>query len=223
MDRQEGVIKFRLRHRKGPPLVYAQIRTLNLWRQKLYAARLIGKDPNRYGGEAYGNVSARIGPLLRPPHRRRFVITGTQTGGLPVLDGRHYAVVEACFPEENRVVSEGPIRPSSESMTHGTIYALDDAMRYVMHVHSPEIWHNARTLGLPATRASVTYGTPEMAAEVRRLFRETEARTLGIFVMGGHEDGLVVFGRTAEEAGRTLERYHTGACRLTLCDFVLQA
>jgi len=41
--------------------------------------------------------------------------------------------------------------------------------------------------------------------------------------MGGHEDGLVAFGRTAEEAGRTLERYHTGACRLTLCDFVLQA
>ena len=43
-----------------------------------------------------------------------------------------------------------------------------------------------------------------MSDEVRRLFRETDVRQRRLFSMGGHEDGLVSFGRTAEEAGTVL-------------------
>ena len=43
-----------------------------------------------------------------------------------------------------------------------------------------------------------------MAEEVRRLFRDTSVRQRGIFAMGGHEDGVVSFGRSAEEAGNVM-------------------
>ncbi len=43
-----------------------------------------------------------------------------------------------------------------------------------------------------------------MADEVRRLFRETDVRKLKIFGMAGHEDGIITFGHTAEEAGQVL-------------------
>jgi hypothetical protein len=45
-----------------------------------------------------------------------------------------------------------------------------------------------------------------MAAETRRLFADPAVRAGAIFAMGGHEDGLVAFGRTAEEAGGALVR-----------------
>jgi hypothetical protein len=50
----------------------------------------------------------------------------------------------------------------------------------------------------------VAYGTPEMAAEVRRLARETPLLEGRALAMGGHEDGIVVFGRSADEAGATM-------------------
>ncbi len=141
-----------------------------------------------------------------PEHQPRFAITGTQTGGISDLTPDHYVVVTACYPEENRLVAEGPIRPSSESMTHGTLYQLDDQIRWVMHGHSPHIWRNAAALDLPMT-TDVPYGTPAMAAEVRRLFQETDLPAVKIFGMAGHEDGIVSFGRTAEEAGFVLLGY----------------
>lgn len=43
-------------------------------------------------------------------------------------------------PWSTRLVVEGPIAPSSESLTHGQLYALDRDSRFVFHVHSPELW-----------------------------------------------------------------------------------
>jgi hypothetical protein len=71
-------------------------------------------------------------------------------------------------------------------------------------------------LRLPTTNPNVPYGTPEMARETHRLFRSTALPDLQILAMGGHEDGIVVFGRTAEEAGqillRSLARAYEAAC-----------
>ena len=89
-------------------------------------------------------------------------------------------------------------------MTHGVLYALDKHLRFVMHIHAPEIWSRAGALNLPTTSHSVLYGTPEMAEEVGRLFRESDVRTRRVFAMGGHEDGIVSFGRTAREAADPL-------------------
>ncbi|MGB5624161.1 MAG: hypothetical protein WBM61_00405, partial [Woeseiaceae bacterium] len=44
------------------------------------------------------------------------------------------------------------------------------------------------------------YGTPQMADEFRRLYRDTEFRETGLAVMAGHDEGLLSFGASLEEA-----------------------
>ena len=204
---KEGVIKFQLHHTPGSGLPFDQLRELNAWRKIMVLLQLIGQTPDRYGGYGFGNISQRLPPLDPAAAQPRFAITGTQTGGLLDLAAEHYVEVVAIYPAENRLVSTGPIKPSSESLTHGVIYALEPDVHWVMHAHSPHIWRHAAALGLPITDPAVPYGTPEMAAEVQRLFRETEVKTQLIFSMGGHEDGIVSFGRTAEEAGTVILTY----------------
>ena len=201
---QEGVIKYQLWFLEKPPLPWADLRELEAWRRILYQTELIGQDPARYEGYGFGNISRRLPPYDAPPTWRRFAISATQTGGLPHLGPEHYAVVRACYPAENLIVAEGPRLPSSEALTHGAIYALDASVRAVLHVHAPTLWHHAAALGLPVTRPDVPYGTPEMAEEVARLFEETDVRRGRLFAMGGHEDGLVAFGETLDDAGTVL-------------------
>ena len=200
----EGVVKFQVRFTPAPALPAEQVAELTAWRRILIWLELIGQTPDRYEGYGFGNISRRIEPFAAPPTRRGFVITGTQTGGVIDAQPEHYVTVKECHPTQNLVVAEGPVRPSSESMTHGAVYAQDSRICWVMHGHSPHIWNNAALLGIPITDPNVTYGTPEMSAEVQRLFRTTDVRRQHIFSMGGHEDGIVSFGRTAEDAGAIL-------------------
>jgi ribulose-5-phosphate 4-epimerase/fuculose-1-phosphate aldolase len=204
MNKQEGVIKFQLEFTPAPPLPAADLMEINTWRAILYQQKLIGQEPERYGGYGYGNLSIRLAPYDAAPALRRFVISGSQTGELAELGPEQYAIVTEFYPTENRVVAHGPIRPSSESLTHGAVYALDAAIRVVLHAHSPEIWQAAPTLGIPITDPHVSYGTPDMAAEVARLFAESDVSRRRIFSMGGHEDGIVAFGETAQTAGEVL-------------------
>lgn len=204
MTSSEGIITFRLTFRKAPPMADADVREINAWRTRLRDAQLLGQDPSRYDGYGFGNISRRLGPHGLPPYRRPFVITGSQTGGIELLSGAHYASVRACHADQNLIIAEGPIHPSSESLTHGTLYAIDDALRWIMHVHAPNLWRHADTLELPVTHPSVPYGSPEMSQEVVRLFTDTDVRERHLFSMGGHEDGLVAFGQTATEAGAAL-------------------
>jgi len=201
---EEGVIKFDLRFTAGPPVAMDTLTELNTWRQILREHALIGQDPARYEGYGFGNISQRNGTPDQPRGKRQFVISGTQTGHLEALDNRHYACVTAYDAATNRVVAEGPVKPSSESMTHGVIYDLDNELRAVLHVHSPDIWNSATSQGIPVTNASVEYGTPEMSREVERLYSQSDVRKKGIFSMGGHKDGIVAFGHSVEEAGNTL-------------------
>ena len=200
----EGVIKFELHYRETEPFSRAGFDALNAWRSRLWQLRLIGQDPQRYDGCGFGNVSMRCGPRNAAPGERTFLISGTQTGALPELGARHYTQVASYDAAANRVVAQGPVKPSSESLTHGVIYDMDARIQAVLHVHSPDIWQADGTLGLPVTRAAVPYGTPAMAAEVQRLFRETDVLRHQIFSMGGHEDGIVAFGQTVTAAGDTL-------------------
>lgn len=200
----EGVIKFDLHYTVDGPVPAGELAELDSWRSQLWELRLIGQDPTRYGGYGYGNVSQRSGPVAAPPGERSFIISGTQTGGLPALDNRHYTRVLRYATGSNRIEARGPVRPSSESLTHATIYDQDARIHAVLHVHSPCIWHATGWLGIPVTSAEVAYGTPAMAAEVQRLFRTTAVRAQRIFAMGGHQDGIVAFGASLAEAGDTL-------------------
>jgi len=212
----EGVVKFEALHetRELEERVYGELaRTLGAWREVLARLGLLGQDPARYEGAGYGNVSARVGGMGAVGRGlRRFLVTGTQTGGKRHLGLEHFCVVESYDVARNRVKSFGPVPPSSESMTHGAIYDVAPAARFVLHGHAPEIWHNAKALGLPVTRPEAAYGTPGMAFEVQRLYRDSAASEMGIFVMGGHEDGILTFGRTAREAGEVMVYQLARAC-----------
>ncbi len=200
----EGVIKFDLQFTPADPALSTSLQELNKWRTILWQHKLIGQAPDRYEGYGFGNVSQRIVSCNAECGKRAFVISGTQTGELEELQSGHFAIVSAYDTRRNRVVASGPVKPSSESLTHAMIYDLDQEVCAVLHVHSPDIWNNARGQGIPQTDASIAYGTPEMALEVRRLFSETNVRESRIFSMGGHEDGVVSFGQNVEQAGHAL-------------------
>lgn len=201
---EEGAIKFDLQYtRTGLPEAVS-LDALNHWRNTLRKRGLIGQDPHRYDGYGYGNVSQRAHARQSARGHRSFIISGTQTGHLDILDRNHYTLVESYDISSDTVVARGPVKPSSESLTHGMIYDMDEHILVVLHVHSPDIWCNATALGVPITDADVPYGTPGMAHEVERLFKDTDVRDKRIFSMGGHLDGIVSFGTTAQEAGEVL-------------------
>lgn len=207
MKLEDGVVKFQQTFNLKSPLERSIISELNGWRNTLYQFKLIGQDKSRYGGYGYGNISQKLFPNCFLKNKNKFVITGTQTGGLAELEELHYTTVLEYYPKKNLVIVEGPIEASSESMTHGTIYDLDENIRFVFHAHSPEIWKSANKLDIPITNEKVEYGTPEMAEEVNRLYRDTNMKDKKMFSMGGHEDGVITFGNDAQEAGKTMLKY----------------
>ncbi len=205
--RREGVTRFAARHRDEEldPRRYAETACqLIAWREILALTGLVGREPARYEGAAYGNVSARVGRPGKALGRRSFLVSGTQTSGKRSIGLGEFALVERYDFERNRVESRGRSRPSSESMTHGAAYDLGPHIRCVLHAHSPVLWRAAAALRLPTTAANVGYGTPEMAREVQRLYRAGIFAERSILAMGGHEDGILVIGRDPTSAGTTL-------------------
>ena len=196
MAEREGVIKYRLDQRPGPAPALDEIAAIEAWRRILFELRLVGRDPDRYQGLGYGNVSCRSGT--------GFLISASQTGHLPRLTPAHYCRVLRCDPQRNQLAAEGMLPPSSEALTHGAVYAADATVNAVLHVHGPALWRAGLALGWPATPATVPYGTPAMAAAVADLVRQAAVRERGVIVMAGHQDGMLAFGADVEQAGRNL-------------------
>jgi len=217
---EEGVIRFRAHHRPAPldlQVHGAVAQPLIAWRNRLHRSGMVGRDPTRYAGVGFGNLSGRLPPFPGLPGARPFLITGTQTSGLPSLSLADMCVVNRYDPKYNWVESLGLVQPSSESMTHGVLYDADPAIRYVFHGHSPVVWEQAWALDILVTDPAVDYGTPAMCREVERLLRDSAVARRRVLVMGGHRDGVLAFGETAEEAGQTLinlfSRAVSRACR----------
>jgi ribulose-5-phosphate 4-epimerase/fuculose-1-phosphate aldolase len=191
----EGYTKYECEWRQAPALPKKAIEDLNAWRNRLYEQGLIGYYPEH--GVGFGNVSIREGDS------ERFIISGTQTGHIAHTDERYYARVTACDIKANHVVCEGPVQASSEALTHAAIYALDPGIRAVVHVHDADLWQ-ALIDRIPTTSREITYGTPEMAREFQRLYADTDFRVQGIAVMGGHDEGLVSFGKDINQAAERI-------------------
>jgi hypothetical protein len=196
---EEGVIKFELDYTWSPPDPALAIRELTALRQRLWQLGLVGQAADRYGGVGYGNVSRRIRPGESP-----FVVSGSQTGAIEWLGPEHYARVTGFDVQHNHVSATGPVRPSSESLTHGIIYMLAESIQAVLHVHSPELWEQAEQLGIPMSDRNVAYGTPAMAEEVARRLLDPDTLARGLLAMGGHRDGVIAFGETVQAAGTRL-------------------
>jgi len=202
MKEQEGVIKYQLNHTQQsitPPLSLTEI---NAWRTIAVRLDLIGQIPERYDNIGFGNISQRI-----DPRSDQFIISGTQTGHIKQLSPEHYCLIVKAEPHQNRLQSCGLCKPSSESLTHASIYAQDNTIQAVIHAHSPEIWKHTLALGLPHTSADVPYGTVEMATAVEQLFQSGNLSQTSLFTMLGHEDGVVAFGKNMQEAAWELIKY----------------
>lgn len=196
MTIDEGYVKYQSFWTKAPVPHAAAAEELETWRQPLFDAGLIGEYKEH--GIGYGNISIRCG------EPGQFLISGTQTGHLARTDKSHYALVTSWSVHSNLVCCVGLVQASSEAMTHAAIYQLDQHIGAIVHVHSSDLW--CRYIDtLPTTAPNVPYGTPEMANEFRRLYRDTDFRKTQLAVMAGHDEGIVSFGDSLETAaGRIL-------------------
>jgi len=192
--RDEGYIKFTCDWIEAPAPSWHRIRALSEWRELMHSAGLIGAYPDGIG---FGNISVRDAP------DPCFLITGSATGGHRTLRPDHFTRVVDVDLDGNFVRCRGPIRASSESLTHAAFYSASRAIQAVIHVHNAALWHRYRGV-LPTTSEEVAYGTPAMAKEVLGLIRANPQARKQLVVMGGHEDGVMAYGASLGQAGATL-------------------
>lgn len=199
MTDTEGVIKYQLDHQVRALDSAIDIGEINAWRRLFYRLQLIGQSEGRYDGLGFGNISVRL-----PETQGFFLITGTQTGHLAILKPSNFAVIQTASPASNYLRSLGPCQPSSEALTHASVYQHAPSVNAVIHGHCPEIWRNTHTLSLAHTSSTVAYGTVAMATAVEDLFKTGEIGETGIFSMLGHEDGIIALGPSIAAASMLL-------------------
>jgi L-ribulose-5-phosphate 4-epimerase len=169
---------------------FKQLAELNECRSKLREMHLLGVDPNGIG---FGNLSVRDGAS------GNFYVTASATGGVAQLTLAHCVRVVAYDFVKNSVHYEGCSIPSSESLTHAAIYQSDPTAYAVIHCHDIVLWATLLDR-VPTTSQTAACGTPQMASEIIRLLNVSDMRTRKIFVMAGHEGGIVAFGENFEDA-----------------------
>ena len=188
----EGVVKYRCDWEEADPVAVGNIGDLMTWRERLHSWGLIGVYENGIG---FGNVSVRLGNSCQ------FVISGTQTAHLSALGPESYCIVTEFNLEQNFLGCRGPVQASSESLTHAALYLHREDVGGIIHVHNPKLWQQL-LFKIPTTRKEIPYGTPQMALEMFRLFEEENLADRKILAMAGHEDGIICFGSTLDEAGK---------------------
>jgi hypothetical protein len=161
---------------------------------------LIGADENGIG---YGNISVRY------KASDKFIISASDTGKIKRAGKYHFIVVNSVDIKKNFVTCAGMKAASSESMTHDIIYNLSAEIKCVIHVHNMKLWKKLLNK-VPTTSKSISYGTPEMANDIRRLWVKSDLKKKRILVMAGHEGGLVVFGESIEETYSLIMKYFKG-------------
>jgi ribulose-5-phosphate 4-epimerase/fuculose-1-phosphate aldolase len=190
---EEGYIKFHCNWIFSNNIPLDKVAALNAWRQVMYDKGWIGVYP---GGIGFGNISMRC-------DGNTFLISGSATGGLPVLNESHYSLVTGYNITENSITCVGPIKASSESLTHAMIYECSPSTNAVIHIHNLDLWKKLMD-HVPTSSENVSYGTTEMAREIKRLFSETALGQEKILVMKGHREGIISFGKDLGEAGSIL-------------------
>ena len=195
---EEGYIKFNCSWIIKKTLPAKLLLQINEWRNKLYNLGLIGAYNNGIG---FGNISIRH-------NNSSFIISGSATGNLNTLNESHYTLVSEYSLRNNALTCKGPIKASSESLTHAAIYECSPESNSVIHVHNFSLWKELLNK-IPTTKKEVEYGTPEMANEIKRLFSEGTVNTKKIIAMHGHEEGILCFGKNLNEAGEVLLKYFT--------------
>jgi len=184
----EGYIKYNIYWQQAPALPASELAELMAMRQQLYSLGLIGAYPDGIG---YGNVSLR--------YQGTFIVSGTATGGLASTTPQHYTVVTGYDLAANSLHCKGPIKASSESLTHAALYACSPDIMGIIRVHHRQLWQGLLHK-VPTTPAHVAYGTPDMARAMAQLYHEGPLAQLGVMAMAGHEEGVFSFGTNLQHA-----------------------
>ncbi|MEM1988360.1 MAG: class II aldolase/adducin family protein [Candidatus Woesearchaeota archaeon] len=184
----EGYIKFQVFLKENiHALDDYSLDDLILYRKKLMDLKLIGMK----GNVGYGNISKRV-------DEKRFIISATKTGDIYEATKQDFTLVTFADIDNNIVYCEGLKKASSETMTHAAIYYANDHIKYVIHIHSIELWKHYYNM-LPFTSEKAQYGTVEIAKEIYHVVKNIKSNK-GIVLLKGHEEGLISFAETIEEA-----------------------
>ncbi|MFY0672918.1 MAG: class II aldolase/adducin family protein [Bacteroidia bacterium] len=191
----EGYIKYHQEFINDNSAVTEEmIQEINDYRTRLYKMKLIGAYDEIIG---YGNISYKMA-------NGKILISGTQTGQTETLGSKHYTIIENYDIDANTLTCRGPIKASSEALTHAAIYELSSEIAAVIHIHSKVHWDKYLNV-MPTTKAEVSYGTPDMAYEVKRLYDEGPMKENPVMIMAGHDEGIITFGKDFKEAMKVLE------------------
>ena len=194
----DGVVKFNCYwNQTGPVISDEQFEIINYWRDVLYNMDLIGAYENGIG---FGNIS------MRAKKGNRFIITGSSTGEIPELEPGHYVKVDSFNIDDNAIQCTGPLKASSESLTHAAIYSADSGVNAIVHVHCIDLWKEL-IHKVPTTNPSMDYGTAGLAKDIIRLFSESDVIEKRIIIMAGDRAGILTFGNDMDEAVNVLLSY----------------
>lgn len=154
----------------------------------------MGLLPKEGGGHA-GNMSFR--------NNRGFVITagGIDKGKLTPMN---FVQVLTCNLSEEKVIAEGELEPSSETMMHFLIYEKRKDVGAIVHVHDHEVARAWEKLNVKSTPREHPYGTIELAREVVE-----SIGSRSYILIKGH--GVLAAGKSLWEAGRLILTYHESA------------
>ncbi len=188
----DGVIKYSIAHQIAETPDFKHYKALESVRSNLFTLGVIGE----LDGVGYGNISIRYN------NSKAFFITATQTGSRQTLDKEFYTYVYEYDFFHFKLFSKGLHKPSSEALSHALIYSLDEQIDAVIHIHSPELWQFMQEQNYLFTQAE--YGTREMVQEIKALYRNKDPFHNNIFVMKGHKDGIICFGKNILEAQRKI-------------------
>lgn len=184
----DGVIKYCINHTQKEAPLFKEFKKLEALRLRLFTLGLIGVQD----GIGYGNIS------LREKSKNSFFITATQTGELQNLNEDHYTYIDSYNFSDFSVNSQGLHKPSSEALSHAMIYEINSDINAVIHIHSKVLWEFMKKSNSLYTDAE--YGTARMVEEIASLYKNKNPFDESVFVMRGHEDGVIAFGKNVEEA-----------------------
>lgn len=185
-------IKFHCEWSNASVLSASNVEAIAGARDECVQLSLIGMYPDGIG---FGNISQRLG------EDGEFIVSGTATGDVRPSRPEIFTTVKSVNLARNSLSCEGPLKASSESMSHFVIYETLPEVKAIIHAHHRELW-KAVLHKIPTTAESISYGTPEMASAIVQLLepeKGTKAPFASCFAMAGHEEGLFFYGASFTE------------------------
>ena len=178
----EGVIRFRHELRPPAPGDEPPLERFRSARDRARELGVVGRDPERYQGLAFGNLSLREGT--------GFWITASQRVDAGVLEADDLIRVTS-VTAEGAVLCRGRRPPSSETLTHAAVQdAAPPGPLAVLHGHAPALWRNPPP-DWPDSPPGAANGTIALATAVHEAVRRHPEA--GWLVMRGHEDGILAW------------------------------